>query len=588
VELTNEGLFEQYQMIKNNLIVEIYNIKDWLSKNYYGNDFRELKKNIGVTIDRLNKDMFTVSVIGEVKKGKSTLMNALMKSKYELCPVDALEKTAVLTILSYGGQERATARNFSDKFINITLDEIDEYVSKDGRYTEDTLSVKVYLNNKFLKNKVLLVDTPGVNTTSSARQKITQDYLSKSDAVIFLVTADELISHSEKEFLIKKVYQENGIESILVVMNKVDYQLDEDELREQIDYVNNIIRSFTGFEIDELIPVSAKKALKAAKTNDAKLYRESGFENLEMSLEQFLIKVRGRAKLVKHSNLIKQNIIEKVEFGLFTYLNNLDDSFEELEEKIKKLEQEKSLINAKTKDTQLKVSNLKQDVIKGLILELNLASDLLFNKIAETFKNTVTEYMVKTLEGNIKDQLSRNLIQIKAVTIKNIENGITELLREERENLSAFLRTIDSRIKVESNIFISFDNAKEIKNEEVGFIQQAIDWVTKIWTGNTANHKKVIFHKEQIEKTVKDKMLYIRNDLTRSIENTTGDIANTISRNTNSLIDNLLKQINAIKDEKLKKTSEIESRKSKLKTQIKELSEIKDRFSVIVNKAQQL
>jgi GTPase SAR1 family protein len=158
----------------------------------------------------LSSEVFRLLVLGDMKRGKSTFLNALMGEN--LLPTDVNPCTAVLTILRYGPEKRVTV-HFNDDRAPETL----SFEAFKQRYTirpdqakkledEGTLAFPnvdyavVEYPLALLEKGVEIVDSPGLNDTE-ARNQLTLDYVNSCHAILFVLSATQQFTLSEQRYL---------------------------------------------------------------------------------------------------------------------------------------------------------------------------------------------------------------------------------------------------------------------------------------------------------------------------------------------------------------------------------------------------
>ena len=113
--------------------------------------------------DKLENHKITVSVIGQFKRGKSTLVNAILEDK--ILPVGIVPVTAVVTTVEYG--EKAATVHFDNGIIKeISFEEMSSYINEQENQ-DNKLGVSqvcLYCPSEFLKSGMTFVDTPGVGS----------------------------------------------------------------------------------------------------------------------------------------------------------------------------------------------------------------------------------------------------------------------------------------------------------------------------------------------------------------------------------------------------------------------------------------
>jgi hypothetical protein len=227
---------------------------------------------------KLAEDRFTLAVVGQFKRGKSLLLNAVIGR--EVVPTGVLPLTSAITVLKFGPQERLVIERDGLRFPEIEpLERLAEYVTEPrnpgNRKKVKTAAVEVPL--PFLRRGLEFVDTPGVGSAIVANTATTYAFLPQCDVVLF-VTSVEL------EFL-RAIRQH--VRKIFFVVNKTDL-LGGHERRELLEFVANTIREHMGTDAVRVFPLSCKLGVAAKTSGDTLAYIRSGLKALEEELGRFL------------------------------------------------------------------------------------------------------------------------------------------------------------------------------------------------------------------------------------------------------------------------------------------------------------
>ena len=107
-----------------------------------------------------------------------------------------------------------------------------------------------------LLRDVHIVDTPGTNAIIREHERLTTDFVPRSDLVVFLTSADRPFTETERLFL--AAIRDWG-KKIVIVVNKVDIFSNVSELEEVLTFVRNAARDLLGFD-PHVLPVSARLA----------------------------------------------------------------------------------------------------------------------------------------------------------------------------------------------------------------------------------------------------------------------------------------------------------------------------------------
>ena len=239
----------------------------------------------------MEEDFYTILVVGEFKRGKTTFVNALLGE--DLLISDVLPETATIQAVIHGDDNKAQVVFQDGTVINgkANKDFLREYSAKNADVANKIRYIKISNNNEIIGPKTVLVDTPGVADLDEQRVQVTYDFLPKANAVLFVLDAVSPLKKSEKEFIEEQLIPQ-GISKIIFVVNKMDIFDDEEEDAEK--YIKTVKKriqeTFTG-ELDDnliIIPVSALLALKGALKNDQELIKQSGIEDVKQAIRNIL------------------------------------------------------------------------------------------------------------------------------------------------------------------------------------------------------------------------------------------------------------------------------------------------------------
>lgn len=215
--------------------------------------------------EKLQKKDVTIAVIGQFKRGKTTMVNTILGRK--LLPVGIVPITAAVTRIEYAeGQSGDTARVYFQNGLSedVPVETLHEYISEQENHDNErgVLEVELHTESEFLKDGLVLVDTPGVGSVHENNSKSAYDFAQESDGVIFMLSVDSPVNQIEVEFL-KSVRKFAG--KFYFTVNKTD-TVDEEDLAEYLEYCTALLGDIMGYDAaDEdaeklkLIPISAKK-----------------------------------------------------------------------------------------------------------------------------------------------------------------------------------------------------------------------------------------------------------------------------------------------------------------------------------------
>ena len=139
-------------------------------------------------------------VVGEFKRGKSTLVNALLG--VEVLPTGVLPLTAVMTEVVHG-QAGATVAGLDGTRVDVGLDDVARFVTEAGNPGNErgVDRVEVRVPAPLLSTGLVLVDTPGLGSIHLHNTEVGRASLLEADGAIVLLSADEPLSDEERQLL---------------------------------------------------------------------------------------------------------------------------------------------------------------------------------------------------------------------------------------------------------------------------------------------------------------------------------------------------------------------------------------------------
>ena len=258
-------------------------------------DARNAAEHCQALLVQLAEDRFNLAVVGQFKRGKSTLMNAVLGR--DLLPTGLLPLTSAITTLCYGSTERVLLRRTGWTLEQeVPLAQLADYITERGNPGNERglVEARVELPLPFLRRGLHFIDTPGIGSASHENTATTYAFLPQMAAVIFVTSVEAPLSEAEERFLADIRGQ---VRQLFVVVNKMDMLGDTDRA-EVLGYIQTQIQQLFGTGAVHLSPLSARDGL-IAKLNhdDTSLYR-SGLASFEQALTAFLAEAQGRTFLV--------------------------------------------------------------------------------------------------------------------------------------------------------------------------------------------------------------------------------------------------------------------------------------------------
>ena len=239
------------------------------------------REQLAALLDRLDAARLRVLVVGEAKRGKSTLVNALLRR--DVLPSGVTPLTAVTTTVRYGDDERAEVRFLDGHDEKHPLAMLSDLVTERGNpgNRRRIADVTVYVAAPMLAGGVELVDTPGTGSVFEWDTQAAHEALRSMDAAVFVLTADPPVSASERD-LLEQVARLSV--RTFVVLNKADH-LDEPGLAEALEFTQRVLGE--AGHPGTVYPMSARAGLGDA---------DAGFAAFEADFTAYL-SARGKSDL---------------------------------------------------------------------------------------------------------------------------------------------------------------------------------------------------------------------------------------------------------------------------------------------------
>ncbi len=258
------------------------------------------REQLGTVRGRLDEARLRVLVAGEAKRGKSTLINALLGRP--VLPAGVTPLTAVTTTVRYGEDPRVQAVFQDGHEEKHPLGALADLVTERGNPSNrrHIAGVTAYLDAPMLATGVELVDTPGTGSVFEWDTQTAHAALESMDAAIFVLTADPPVSASERDLLARVA----GLSvTTFAVLNKAD-RLDEAELAEALDFTHRVL--VAAGQHGKVYPMSARAALNR---------QDAGFAAFEADFTAYLASRREsdlRASAVAHARRIASSLLDEV------------------------------------------------------------------------------------------------------------------------------------------------------------------------------------------------------------------------------------------------------------------------------------
>lgn len=457
-QVFNYGSYSGYKQTVSELTEDLSQLKEYCE--YIG--LEHTAKSIGETIEKVAKEHFEVAIVGEFKRGKSTLINALLGQ--EVLPADVLPATATLNRVTYSEEPYVMVEYKDGEEEKVDINKLADYVTKlsyeSEKKAETVKQATVYYDTAFCKNNVDIIDTPGLNDDEQMTN-VTLSILPEIDAAVFVISANSPFSQFEKEFLEKKMLTSDMGRIIFAVNCFGTFSKeDEDRIVETVEkrigsYVMEKAKMVMGENSKEfavykrkigtpkVIGVYAKKALMAKESGDAAMLEESNFPTFERVLESMLTQERGAITLQILANKIISSSSELIN-SIIIRENSLMMETDEFMDKYTAAIEEIDEIRTKKRAEFVRINDAANKVFEGLQPIL----DSYWVQIEETAMKVIDDYpmsaedlkrdKLKLVYSKLTERIKENIENKAQLICEQIQNEINVALSDEAERLQSF------------------------------------------------------------------------------------------------------------------------------------------------------
>ena len=287
----------------------------------------DLTARVAAARRRLEQTTCTVLVVGEFKKGKSSLINALVNAP--ICPVDDDAATAKPIEVHYSATPEASVvlravsptertEDMAPATRPLDFDDISAYAAEPTTApdADQVAAIRLGLPRQLLATGLVLVDTPGVGGLASTHSAVTVSVLPSADAVLFVTDASQELTASELEFLRTAVAM---CPTVTCILTKIDFYPAWRKIRD-LD-AEHLSRAGVDATI---VATSAPLRAAAIERNDRALNDESGYGDLVTFLRDELVGRVQRATLARLDSDLRE-VADHLESQLRAELSVLYD-----------------------------------------------------------------------------------------------------------------------------------------------------------------------------------------------------------------------------------------------------------------------
>lgn len=374
-----------------------------------------LPEELSILSTNLHKSDFTLVVSGEVNRGKSTFINAIIGRN--ILPTYDKETTAQVFKIINSEEETFTVVYENGDRVSIKKEELSEYGTQIGKSSDLTLGrrityieIKTHVEN--LPSGVTIVDTPGIGSTFKEHSEIAREFMRQADAVIYLCSSKHPIVKIDIDFIKNTILPLPAIPNVLFVMAKADQA-------DSIEALNNLInRSESQLEENfadnpsigkKVIPVNSLSLLdsnNATSTEVSALLRqESNYEAINQSInelierQKFFWLVTTYNCVVKYYKRVNQYLSKQIsEFDLDS--QNRQNKLTSITNSLSTLETDLGL--SKQREVLEKINNILSSFKADVKNEYNSDNSSLLSKYVKKIESLSSKMSSDDINENAK------------------------------------------------------------------------------------------------------------------------------------------------------------------------------------------
>ncbi|GAC1427552.1 MAG: dynamin family protein [Ktedonobacteraceae bacterium] len=351
-------------------------------------------------------DLFLLVVVGEFNAGKSACINALLRS--EVLEEGVVPTTHQITIVRYGQQN------------------VQHQVEQNVLEIENTAD--------FLRD-ISIVDTPGVNAVLREHERLTEEFVPRSDLILFITSVDRPFTQSERMFM-ERI--RTWGKKVVVILNKIDMLRTPAALEEVLTFVRDNCKNLLGFQ-PEIFPVSAllaQHALAATGQETLQLWERSRFGKLE----EYLFHTLDEAERIRLKLLSPLGVMQRLLHETHTSVQQRAELLAEDARTVGSIEEQLRLYR---EDMEINFAH-RLNEIENIILDMRGRGDHFFDETIRLGR------ILDLVQGErLREEFDRDVIGDSAARIEHaVQDLIDWLVQNEHRLWQDIMEYLDRRRQV--------------------------------------------------------------------------------------------------------------------------------------------
>lgn len=289
------------------ILDEIHSVRtDRKLADVIGDDSVARLKSWELSIKKRLTEPFSLAVIGDFKRGKSTLINAMLGKA--VAPTSVTPETVTINKISYSEIPKAEAVLKNGKRAKLALSELkrDDILHIMTELPAEIEYVDIKEDAEILK-EICIIDTPGIGDILKAFDEQVKNYLVNADAVIYVISAKSPLSLTEQAFLSASVLPQS-FSRIIVALNMIDCLENKEDIEKIIGLTKERVQSVTPnayvYAVSGLDEYCRRLNLPRP-VPELSDYLESNFESFRSSIDNDILLQKNVIKTMRSLSLTK-------------------------------------------------------------------------------------------------------------------------------------------------------------------------------------------------------------------------------------------------------------------------------------------
>jgi GTPase SAR1 family protein len=380
---------------------------------------------------RLRENTYTVLVMGEAKRGKSTYINALMGE--EILPTDVDIATSQVFHVRHAPEWAFRLRYEDDSAQDITREELAKYGQEqraNDRAADPSAAlplgkilrwIEVEGPFPFLPENVRLLDSPGLGALYREHGRVIRRFVPQAEAVVFVLSSAAPINEFEMESVGEVL---RYTRHVFFVQTQIDLHAEEQwrtVWERNYDLLNKRFGKQIGVpeEPIQIWPVSGRQLLNVVharrQSQVEQFYQDSRFAQMERGLRRFLFQLTGCARIAEVLTLAdgfyqegRKHLAERAESAQIVEQAERDAMARQKRERMEQFIADWGAQGARRRELEAKILQSRADVRAQFITYFDAPTGYLYKRYAELIEGVRTvaeaEDLARTMEKDLPEK----------------------------------------------------------------------------------------------------------------------------------------------------------------------------------------